>query len=483
MVPPIPFYPDGLVPAAAAPPVAWTLQAGLTMQHVRAVGRLRRQYLVAAGIFALLLVASFALYAHLMGEQLSRSYIEDVLLSGKAEAEELAREMKGSGSVYQVVETRREVLAKISAALARKQVIEKVQVFDNRGKLAWRAEFLTEGLTGGFPQGSADLVVPPSSERVVESSRSYQIRAPLEDIGTVVVSVSKAALAGRIAVLRRSLLLHTAVAGGASLSLLLGAVGFIWHLVQRNARLEEKQRLAEDLAALGSLAANLAHEIRNPLNALSINLELLEEDLARTAAAPDTVSSARREVGRLSRLVNDFLVYARPSTPVMESFNTRELLGDVASLLQPTCAKAGVELRVEADNAPMRADRGQLGQVLVNLALNAVQALDGRSRKEVVLRAVDEGRCVRLEVADTGPGIPAAELGKVREAFYTRRKGGTGLGLAIADRIVTAHGGALDLVNQPSGGCIARVSVPKDAGGGEDRERVRAAGGGNERRA
>ena len=431
------------------------------MRAMRIRGGLPRQYLIAAGVFALLLVASFALYAHLIGDQLSRSYLEDVLLSGKAEAEDVARQMKGSGSVYQVVETRREALAQISAALARKQVIEKIQVFDNRGKLAWRAEFLTEGLTGGFPQGNAEVIVPPAAEHVVESTRSYQIRAPLEDIGTVVITVSKTAMAGRIAVLRRSLLLHTAAAGGTSLVLLLGAVGFIWHLVQRNAKLEERRRLAEEMAALGSLAANLAHEIRNPLNALSINLELLEEDLSVRHAAPDTVGLARREVGRLSRLVNDFLVYARPTAPAKEAFATGELLHEVAALLEPTCGKSGVELAVEGGDAAVRADRGQMGQVLVNLALNAVQALDGRANKQVVLRAASEGEHVVLEVADTGPGIPDAELARVREAFYTRRKGGTGLGLAIADRIVTAHGGTLELVNRPGGGLIARATLPK----------------------
>ncbi|MFI5165281.1 MAG: sensor histidine kinase [Thermoanaerobaculales bacterium] len=428
---------------------------------MRARVGLPRQYIVAAGIFALLLVATSALYAHLLGEQLSRSYLEDVLLSGKAEAEELARQMKGSGSVYHVVETRREALAQISAALSRKQVIEKVQVFDNRGKLAWRAEFLTEGLTGGFPQGNAEMIVPTSAEHVVESTRSYQIRAPLEDIGTVVITVSKTAMAGRIATLRRSLLLHTAAAAGTSLTLLLGAVGFIWHLVQRNARLEEKRRLAEELAALGSLAANLAHEIRNPLNALSINLELLEEDLSSSQRAPDTVGLARREVGRLSRLVNDFLVYARPTAPVKEKFGAGDLLREVAALLLPTCTRFGVELTVEYGNAIIQGDRGQLGQVLVNLALNAVQALDGCATKQVVLRARDAGDQVALEVADTGPGIPDAEMERVREAFYTRRKGGTGLGLAIADRIITAHGGTLELVNRPGGGLIARATVPK----------------------
>jgi signal transduction histidine kinase len=302
--------------------------------------------------------------------------------------------------------------------------------------------------------------VPSSPEKVVESSTSYQIRAPLEDIGTVVVSVSKPAMAARIAILRRNLLIQTAVAGGASLALLLGAVAFIWHLVQRNAHLEAKRRLNEELAALGGLAANLAHEIRNPLNALSINLELLEEDLETRKTPADTVGMARREVGRLSRLVNDFLVYARPARPLIEEFESEGLLRDVAALLQPVCERSGVELTIGDGRARVRGDRGQLSQVLVNLALNSVQAMEGCSTKKVELKAARAGDRVLLEVSDTGPGIPRHELARVREAFFTRRKGGTGLGLAIADRIVGSHGGTLEISNRRTGGLVAKVVLP-----------------------
>ena len=431
------------------------------MRDVRGEGgKLRRQYLVAAGIFAVLLVASVISFAYLLSEQLSRSYLEDTLLSGKAQAEELARQLKGSGSLYKVIETRREALAQLSAALARQNVVESVQVFDDRGKLVYQTSTRTEGYTGGFPEGNVELLVPVSPEKVTETTNSYRIRVPLEDIGTVVVGLSKSAMATRIAILRKQLVLHTALAGGVALAVLLGAVGFIWHLVKRNAQLDETRRLNEELAALGSLAANLAHEIRNPLNALSINLELLEEDLAVRRTPVDTVELARREVGRLSRLVNDFLVYARPTAPSMEEFDGGELLSDVSALLTPTCQRFGVELKVECPGVRVHGDRGQLGQVLVNLALNAVQAMDGLPRRQVGLRAQAEGDAVVLEVADTGPGVPEGELRRVREAFYTRRKGGTGLGLAIADRIVTAHRGRLELANRREGGLVARVVLP-----------------------
>ncbi|MBP1619989.1 MAG: zraS 7 [Acidobacteria bacterium] len=424
-----------------------------------ALGELRRQYVLAAAVFAVLLLVAFALFSTLLIHQLSRSYVEDTLLSGRSQAEQLAQQVTGEGSLYRVVETRREELARVSSALARQQVVDSIKVYDDRGKLVYTTEITTEGLSGGFPDAHSDLAPPTGEPEVVETGRSYEIRVPAEDLGTVVFSLPKPALEARIAILRRKLLVNTALAGGVGFVMLLGAVVFIWHLVQRNAELERRRRLDEELASLGTLAANLAHEIRNPLNALSINLELLREDVGARPAA-DTVEMARREVERLSRLVDDFLTYARPSTPTLESADGAELVGQVAELLAPVCERAGIAVAVAAEPAPLRVDRGQIEQVLVNLALNAVQALDGSGRAELGLACRAEGDVAVLEVTDTGPGIPRAQLGRVREAFFSLRKGGTGLGLAIADRIVEAHGGRLELANRPEGGLAARVVLP-----------------------
>ncbi|MFZ5787151.1 MAG: sensor histidine kinase, partial [Acidobacteriota bacterium] len=385
----------------------------------------RRQYAVAAVVFVGLLLAVFALFAELLWRQLSRSYLEDVLLSGRVQAEEMAGQLQGEGPLYKVVESRREALSRLSAALARQEVVESVRVYDERGRLVWQTQTRTEGVAGGFPSGDSELVTPPSEPRVVETSNSYEIRVPLEEIGTVVFTQSKPAIAARVSLLRRRLLLHTAVAAGLALVVIAAAVAFIWHLVRRNAELERRRRLDEDLAALGGLAANLAHEIRNPLNALSINLELLEEDLAGRRVAADPVGLARREVGRLSRLVNDFLVYARPAPPALEPCDVAELVDDAEKLLGPVCDRAGVTLEVAAGSAPIRADRAQLGQVLVNLALNAVQAMERSPARRLRLESGSADGRAFLEVADSGPGIPPRDLHRVREAFVSFRKGGT----------------------------------------------------------
>ena len=423
--------------------------------------RLRRQYVAIAGAFAAVLLVSFGVFGRLIIDQLSRSYLEDMLLSGRAHATDLASQIAGEGPLYKVVEQRRETLQKISAALVHQDIVESVQVLDDQGRIVYETTTRSRGYVGGFPEGNAELMLPGIPKEVVEEEpREYTIRVPVEELGSVVLTLSQPVLAERIALLRRRLLVNTTAAGGLALVLLAAAVGFIWHLVQRNARLEERRRLDEELASLGTLAANLAHEIRNPLNALSLNLEMLQEDMERAALEPETARLARHEVNRLSQLVNDFLVYARPRAPQLEECDAARLLGEVGQLLQPVAERAGVALRVDAPTASLRVDRGQMTQVVVNLALNAVQAMQGSARRELVLAARRDDHGVVLEVSDSGPGIPEAELRRVKEAFYSTRPGGTGLGLAIADRVVAGHGGTLELHNRPEGGLAALVVLP-----------------------
>lgn len=428
-----------------------------------------RQYLLIAGVFALLFLLAFGLFAQLTISQLSRSYLEDVLLSGRAQAEELAKELAGDASVYQVVERKREALQKLSASLARKEVVESLEVYDERGRLVWRTTTRSEGVPGGFPEPGAEFVPLPESEHVVESHASYQIRVPVKELATVVVSISKPALEERIGVLRQRLLRRTLAAFGTTLALMAGSLAFIGHLIRRNAQLEARRQRDRELATLGVLAANLAHEIRNPLNALSIHLDLVAEELGKEgegvawAETGQAVALAKKEVQRLRKLVADFLQYARPSPPQKELVDVPVLLAEIRLLLAPECQRRGVELEVEAAGGTLPADRGQLTQVLLNLGLNALQAMDGAPVRRLRLAASRQGERWVLQVEDTGCGIPEQELPKVKEAFYSTRKGGTGLGLAIADRIVAAHGGELVLRNRPEGGLAAHVILPAKA--------------------
>jgi len=448
--------------------------ASLTTRLIGERGSLQRQYSLATALFAVLVLAIILLFGHLIAQSLSRRYLEDVLITGREEAERIAKELGGENPAefFEVVERRREILRRTLEGLPQREVFETVEVRDKNGELRYVSRFQATADLPDEPATQLELGADISDQHVTETENSYQLAVPLGEVGEVVVSVSKARVAERISRLRFELLSRTIAVAALTLTTLVIAFVLVWFLIQRTRRLEEKAREAEDMAALGTLAANLAHEIRNPLNSINLNLELLEEDVSgQDPEVTGSVASTRREVDRLARLVSDFLSYARPSEAVLVEVRVRSLLEDVLGFLRAEAASLGVHLRIapDADDAVLVTDEGQLRQVLLNLVLNAVQAVaELEPDRRVVELAASEGEgVVTLVVRDRGPGIPAEELRRVRAAFYTKRRGGTGLGLAIADRFVRSLGGHIDLVNLEGRGFEARIALPADPRGGK----------------
>ena len=221
-----------------------------------------------------------------------------------------------------------------------------------------------------------------------------------------------------------------------------------------------RTRRAERLASLGTMAAGLAHEIRNPLNSAHLQLTLLERRLGR--AEPDVDASreaaklAASEVKRLAALVGEFLDFARPQPLRRGQADLRQTAETIVSLVKPEAEKAGVALALEA-GAPVRTeyDDEKIKQVLHNLVRNAIEATGPGGHVRV--RVTAPGGDAVLEVEDDGPGIPTDA--PVFEPFFTTKEAGTGLGLAIVHRIVSDHGGVVDIRRRPGLTTLA-VSLP-----------------------
>jgi signal transduction histidine kinase len=227
--------------------------------------------------------------------------------------------------------------------------------------------------------------------------------------------------------------------------------------------LEEAMARRERLATLGDLAAAVGHEVRNPLNAISIGLERIAEEFkpAEDEEYRRLVSLMRGEVARLNGIIEEFLSLARPLTLSPAPTDAAELLRAAASLLEAEAARARVEIRVDVPAGglpPVRADRERLAQVVLNVALNALQAMPLGGT--LTLSAHPVTGAVALTVTDTGTGIPPDVLPRVFEPYVTTKAQGLGLGLAIARRIVEAHGGRIEAESAHGQGSRFTVTLP-----------------------
>jgi signal transduction histidine kinase len=218
---------------------------------------------------------------------------------------------------------------------------------------------------------------------------------------------------------------------------------------------------------LARLLARLAHEIRNPLSSLDIHIQLLDEDLAH--AEPlirqqlgGRLEIIRGELTRLENIVKRFLRLASPSALEVEPVRLEDVVSHVCKLLGPEAANHQIDLIAQVDPAlpVLNADGVQLTQALLNLLINALQAVKEHGRVEVRVQQRPEERAVVLEVQDTGPGIPSEKLGSVFEPYFTTKEEGSGLGLWIAQQIALAHSGNLEAQNSPQGGAIFRLRLP-----------------------
>jgi signal transduction histidine kinase len=227
---------------------------------------------------------------------------------------------------------------------------------------------------------------------------------------------------------------------------------------------------AETYAEFAALVGGLAHEIRNPLSTIRLNMELLAEDFAETDSDSPTkqrdrrarakIELVRQECDRLQKLLGDFLDFARQESLAPEPGNLNEELGQLLDFFAIRAHEAGVEVvrYLDPELPSVRLDRETFRSAILNLLLNAVQAMEAGG--QLVIRTRAAGLGVLVELIDTGPGMDAETLGKVFRAFYTTKQGGSGLGLPTARKIIEAHGGTIDVESTPGRGTKVTIWLP-----------------------
>ena len=238
---------------------------------------------------------------------------------------------------------------------------------------------------------------------------------------------------------------------------------------------EARLRRAESLASLATLTAGVAHEIKNPLGAISIHLQLIQRRLGTEQEGPgsDSWSAVREAVGvieeeveRLNQIVVDYLFAVRPMNIDLTSGEVNEVLAELLRLLRPELEEAGIELREQLSKSLPRVllDQRSLREALLNLIKNAIAAMvedtsAGRPRVLSVASSTD-GETVTVRIGDTGPGIPQEIQGKIFEPYFTTRDFGSGLGLTLVYKIAKEHLGEIELDSKPGSGSTFSISIP-----------------------
>ena len=452
-----------------------------------------RRLVVASIVLGIFVLVDLGLLGWLIFRSLSKREVERILLETRREAEEVAEQLAGTAAedgqdLYTMIAVEREKQTYIDAILQKREVIQNLEIRNTEGHLVFRAK----GERFDPPLGEIDTtgLESPELPRRIESQTfeqsetiNYDMEIPIGDLGMLHIGISRVELQQRVEVLRADLMRQTAALGAVTLVVLILGYLTIWWLWRRSRRLEEQAAEAERMAYIGTLASGLAHEIRNPLNSLNLNMQMLEEDASRPLGR---VSRSRlfevtqQEIRRLERLVTDFLSYARPRPLELEELPAAELLERCRELLRAEFEARGARLHVEdlSEGGRIRVDPAQMSQLLMNLAQNALAATEesGRPPRITLTARSHDGR-VALEVEDNGVGIPTDQSGKIFDLFYSTRKGGTGLGLAVVRRIAADHAGELEVESTPGVGTRVRVSLPRveaPAGRVVDRQPVAA---------
>jgi len=228
--------------------------------------------------------------------------------------------------------------------------------------------------------------------------------------------------------------------------------------------LTEKQlRRMERFTGLGSLAAGLQHEIKNPLSALSLHIQLLEESLRAQhrddPAVNESMAVLQEEIKRINQVLEGFRDYASFDALQITCIDAKELLARVVDLVKPQASAQNIELLTDLPSQPLNfaIDTVRLEQVLLNLLVNAFTASPAGSTVTLKLKQYEQS--AQIEVTDSGCGVPESLREKIFEPYFTTRSSGTGMGLALCEKIVQQHGGSIDLQNRNPGSAFV-VSLP-----------------------
>ena len=218
---------------------------------------------------------------------------------------------------------------------------------------------------------------------------------------------------------------------------------------------------SEKLAALGQLAAGIAHEIRNPLTSINILIHSMTENLPSGDSHKEDLKVIEEEITRMNEILDQFLRFAKPATPLLEKADVSSIFEETLQLLRPHIEKQIIVVEKEFQSLPIiLMDREQMKQVFLNLLLNAIQAMPGGGHLTLRGQNSEDGQWIHLSIQDSGIGISSENINKLFDPFFSTKEGGIGLGLSITHRIIDQHHGKIEVESAPGKGTLFTIWLP-----------------------
>jgi signal transduction histidine kinase len=317
---------------------------------------------------------------------------------------------------------------------------------------------------GGGVQTESRLRLMPDKQEVFEVAKILNLEE--RPYGVIQVGLSTQEIQSVLSRSRSNVVLSIAVL----LALSMAGVTLIYVNQERHLRrlreMEGRAQAAERHLAIGKLGAGLAHEIRNPLNAIGMAIqrlqrEFLPRDKTKKKEYGRFMGVIREEITRLNQIVDQFVLFSKPYTLTLASVSLADILGNISVLFAEELKTRSIVMDLEVDPTlpPLKIDKGKITQALINIVTNGLYAMEGGG-KLAIQAEIDRRDWVKVTVSDTGKGIPKEEIEKVFDYSYTTREKGLGLGLPIAHKVIEEHGGKITIESQVRKGTTISIYLP-----------------------
>jgi len=438
----------------------------------------RRHLYISTILFVLVIVTVTFLLVRLTDDVFHERIDGEIILTGESLSQQIRDQIQSVNLRIGVKETtpesqyqkENEIRVFIENLVAQQEELIYIFVQNLQGDILWTA--VRRGMELEQNQFSRILFTSRNSRppKIVVNSLTNIKQSYLDLIEPIVlndqpqlivhIGIDPRLMEIRFAGFRSSVLNRILLGSSLVVFILTLALFYVLWLLKRAQMVEAEAHMADQLAYLGTLASGLAHEIRNPLNAINLNLQMIEEEMnsdePNSAETGLLLEGAKQEIRRLDRLATNFLFFARPFEIEKQSLDLNQIVNEVAELVARECEASQIllQIRTAASSITLKGDQDLLKQAILNLLVNAQDVL--RLKKEgervITMRCGMQNAEAFLRIADNGKGIGPEEAKNLFKLFYSTKRGGTGLGLPIAQRIVESHGGRIEWKNLPEGG-------------------------------